>query len=161
MPQLLTAVHFPTARLQSQRLCCQGFLAIPTRAASLGEGAFSSSCRKSPFWAVCGGPRLHRWSWGAVARSSSLCSHGTAVSLTDFSRNPQISGRRAAAQFITHGLLVFYSPACSQVTFVCIIIWSSVIWLPYFASCKNSTEMRFDLFPTTEIIVSCLLPRSS
>lgn len=45
--------------------------------------------------------------------------------------------------------------------FVCSIIQSSVMCLSYFASRKNSTEIRFDLFPTTEVIVSCLPPRSS
>lgn len=104
---------------------------------------------------------LHWWSWAAMARSSSPCSHGIAVSLMDFSRSLWVSRRRAAAQFIPHGLLVVYLPACAQVTFVCSVIWSSVIRLSYFASCKNSTAMRFDLFPATEIIVSCLLPWSS
>lgn len=53
------------------------------------------------------------------------------------------------------------SQCCSQGAFVCIIIPSSGIGLPYFASHKNNPEIRFDLFPATEIIVSCLLPCSS
>ena len=54
-------------------------------------------------------------------------STGLLFPVADFSRNLEISGRHAAALFITHNLLVFYSTVCSQVAFVCIIIWSSVI----------------------------------
>lgn len=93
--------------------------------------------------------------------ASLLASTGLLFLGADFSRNPHKSGRHAVAWFLAHGLLVLYSTMCSQVAFVCNIIWSSTIRLSYFASCKNSTEIRFDLLPTTEIIVSCLYPGSS
>lgn len=83
------------------------------------------------------------WQWWAVARSSSPCS----VGLQTF---PEIPVFQRDA-----GVL---SQWCSQGAFVCIIIPSSGIGLPYFASHKNSPEIRFDLFPASEIIVSCLLP---
>lgn len=173
-PQLLTALP------QEPMSHCRGLVAIPTprtlgtsgSALPLGgEGAFPppavnlpselSVWSKAKSCAVLEAHSSRDDHGGPRPGASLLASTGLLFLRADFSRNPYKSGRHAVAWFIARGLPVLYSTVCSPVPFVCIIIWSSTIRLSYFASCKNSTEIRFDLFPTTEIIVSCLHPGSS
>lgn len=99
-------------------------------------------CCKSPF-SDPGGSEL-------LARSSSPCSMGL-----------QVFQKSLCSRELCWGSAGVWSQWCSQGAFVCIIIPSSGVGLPYFASHKNSPEIRFDLFPATEITVSCLLPCSS
>ena len=63
---------------------------------------------------------LQQWSWWARAGSSSPCIHRIAISWGSF---PEIS----AAPLTAHSLPVLYPSVCSQVAFVCIIIWSSML----------------------------------
>lgn len=151
-PQLLPRAHFPAAPFQRQRLCCRGFVAIPAPAASRmsgsalslgGEGVFSSSFLSQ------------RWSFADGREFFSLLPWD-AVPCGRLFQQPLTFRETGCASVPRSPLLLRRAAA-----FVCSIIQSSVMCLSYFASRKNSTEIRFDLFPTTEVIVSCLPPRSS